>query len=93
MRKIIGLALALALGGCQSTGNWGAISAAVGTVVVADLCAYADNQWAKVGNPTTVQKLAYNQVQAACADPAKTSALLVNTYNTFAGAIGSKKVQ
>jgi hypothetical protein len=94
MKFALVIAAALGLSGCYSLSDQqGQILTAAVQIGVNDLCIYAQGQYSKLGNPTAVQKIAKAQLDAACADPATTSAILVNTYNQFAKVTGSKTVQ
>ena len=93
MKQALVLTLALGLSGCYTLSDQqGAFLTAAVQIGVNDLCIYAQGQYSKLGNPTSVQKIAKSQLDAACADPATTSAILVNTYNQFAKVVGSKTV-
>ena len=93
MRNLLTLSLLaplLGLGGCyQLSGQQGALLTTALEVGVSDLCVYAGRQYDKLGNPTSLQVLAKAHVDSACADPATTAALMVNTYNQFAKTINA----
>lgn len=93
MKQALVLVFALGLSGCYTLSDQqGAFLTAAVQIGVNDLCIYAQGQYAKIDRPTTVQKIAKSQLDAACADPATTSAILVNTYNQFAKTVGSQTV-
>ena len=93
MKAAFVFAVTLGLSGCYTLSDQqGALLTTAVQVGVNDLCIYAQGQYSKLGNPTAVQKIAKAQLDAACVDPATTSAVLVNTYNQFAKVVGSKTV-